>query len=130
MSQAPTSYRLLFEERSQYLFAHVQAPNITRESAVAYLREVADRRSTTRSTRLLIVRDIPVMLSDSDLFFTTRDFLEMIGSTRTAFVNPYVEIDESMHFAMTIGINRGANYRLFSTVERAETWLLRGAATN
>jgi hypothetical protein len=120
-----SSYTLTCEERSGYLYAHVQADTIDRENALEYLRQIAARRASTRARRLLIFREIPVMLSDSDLFFTTREFLEMIGSTRIAFVNPFSEIEDGMNFAMTIGVNRGANYRLFSSAERAEEWLQR-----
>jgi hypothetical protein len=125
MNDALAPYALTFDDRPGYLFAHVQAAAISRESALKYLGEVARRREETGARRVLLVREIPVMLSDSDLFFTTRDFLDMIGSTRIAFVNPYSEIEEGMDFAMTIGLNRGANYRLFSSVEAAEEWLLR-----
>ena len=125
MTQAPKPYTLTFEERSEYLFARVTADTIDRDTALDYLRKVAARRLQIHARRLMLLREIPVMLPDSDLFFTTQDFLGMIGTTRVAFVNPYAEIDEGMSFAMTIGVNRGADYRLFNSVERAEEWLLK-----
>lgn len=125
MSDSATPYDLTFEVREHYLYVCVKAPSIDRESALAYLTEIAQRRASVKSRRLMIVRDIPVMLSDSDLFFTTRDFLEMIGTTKVAFVNPHASIEDGMNFAMTIGINRGANYHLFGNTDSAERWLLK-----
>ena len=124
MISSTESYHLIFEERPQYLYARVTADTITRETAMAYLTEVAARLKASRRKRLMLERCIPVMLSDADLFNTTRDFLEMIGSTKSAFINPYLSIDEAMDFAMTIGNNRGANYRLFNCPILAEEWLL------
>ncbi len=74
---------------------------------------------------LMLERDVPVMLKDVDLFHTTQFFLNLIGGgIRVAFVNPYIQIHEDMDFAITIGTNRGANYRLFDGVIEAEAWLL------
>ncbi len=123
MNDPPKPYTLIFEERPTYLYARVTADTIDRQTALDYLREVAARSDSLQVERLMLDRQIPVMLPDSDLFFTTTDFLEMIGSTKVAFVNPYAAIDGAMDFAMTIGTNRGAQYRLFSDVESAEAWL-------
>jgi hypothetical protein len=40
-------------------------------------------------------------------------------------VNRHAKIHDEMNFAMTIGTNRGANYRLFDNVEEADAWLSR-----
>lgn len=119
------TFKLTFEERSGYLYACVAAPTIDRKSALEYLHSVAEQVKSREVDRLMLERDIPVMLPASDLFFTTQDFLKMIGRTRVAFVNPHTSIEEEMKFAMTIGTNRGANYRLFDNIPDAEAWLLR-----
>lgn len=121
-------YRLTFEERPEYLYACIVSKTVDREMALEYLSLVAQKCSELRTRRLMLHRDIPVMLPDSDLFFTTKDFLEMIGGTRTAFVNPHQKIAEGMEFAITIGNNRGANYRVFDNDTAAEDWLIGPAA--
>lgn len=127
MHDTGPSYELSFEQREQYLFAHVKAPTIDQNSALAYLTEVFEECKRTNSRRLLIVRDIPEMLSDGTLFFVTAEFQRMIGSIRTAFVNPYISNEDAFKFAITVGTNRGANYRLFKSVPEAEEWLLSNA---
>ena len=119
-------YHLTVEERAGYLYACITADEIDRPTALDYLRKVSNRVIASRTDRLLLERDIPVMLSSADVFFTTQDFLEMIGSVRVAFVNKHVPIQAEMEFAMMIGTNRGANYRLFDNVPDAEVWLSGG----
>lgn len=124
MNDPTLRYQLRFDERPAYLCVKVSAPTIDRESALLYLREVADHCRKISCRSLMLIRDIPVMLRDADLFFTTTDFLKMIGETRVAFVNPYLPIAAQMDFAILIGKNRGGNYRLFNDEASAEKWLL------
>jgi hypothetical protein len=119
-----TPYTLHFENRGQYLYARITAEEIDRPSALEYLNEVADQLRASGLKRLMLERQIPVMLNDADLFHTTLDFLEMIRGTKAAFINPHSSIDDSMAFAMTIGNNRGAMYRLFNDADAGELWLL------
>jgi hypothetical protein len=117
-------YKLSFEERPDYLYAYIEAESIDRPVALEYLSEVARYCARIAAKRLMLHRDIPVMLPDADLFNTTTDFLEMIRGTRAAFVNPYQDLTEAFDFAMVVGLNRGADCKLFNTVEDAEIWLL------
>lgn len=117
-------YKLSFEERPDYLYARIEAESIDRTTALSYLSEVARYCARIDAKRLLIHRDIPVMLPDADLFNTTTDFLEMVRGTRAAFVNPYQDLTEALDFAMVVGLNRGADYKLFNSIEDAEKWLL------
>jgi hypothetical protein len=126
MSDPTRPYDLRFEERPGYLFASVSAPTIDRSMALDYLHQVADKASASMHTRIMIERNIPVMLPDADLFFTTQDFLKMVGNKRVAFVNRHAKIRPEMDFAMLIGTNRGANYKLFADTASAEEWLMAG----
>jgi hypothetical protein len=49
----------------------------------------------------------------------------MIAGIKTAFVNPHLSNEDAFKFAITVGQNRGANYKIFSSDTDAETWLLR-----
>ena len=55
----------------------------------------------------MIGADVPVMLPDSDLFFTTNDFANVMKGIKVAFFNPYTAIADNMTFAVLIGNNRG-----------------------
>jgi hypothetical protein len=117
-------YDLIFDERPNYLYACVRADDIDRDTALDYLQKVAGRASGSDYDRMMLERDIPVMLSSTDVFFTMQDFLKMVGTMRVAFVNKHATIESEMEFLVLIGTNRGAKYRLFRDVGDAEKWLL------
>jgi hypothetical protein len=120
---SPPTYTLYFEDRPGYLYARVEAETIDAENALEYLFKVADRCDETKCERLMLERDIPVMLPPGDLFFTTQKFLERVKGIRVAFVNPHAPIREDMKFAIMIGTNRGAMYSLHDNTASAERWL-------
>jgi hypothetical protein len=121
----PTSpYELKFENREGYLYAYLKADTMTGDDAQSYLREVMDEAHRLRQKRVMIDRDVPVMLPAGPLFFVTRDFVDMIRGMRVVYVNRYADLDDDMKFAITIATNRGAQYTVLRTVEAAEKWLL------
>ena len=117
-------YELRFEERAGYLYAYAKAEKLTEEIALAYVREIVNEAARLDQTRLMIERDIPVMLPPGTLFFTTKEFTTMIRGLRVVFVNPFAELDHDMNFAVTIATNRGADYTVVKNVPEAEKWLL------
>jgi hypothetical protein len=123
ISKTPHDYELTFDERPGYLFAHITASQMTAEMALSYLSRIAARATVLHSTRVAIERDVPVMLPPGDLFFTTAKFLEMIRGVRVAFINPHAAIEDEMRFAIMIGTNRGADYKVVNSVAAAEEWL-------
>ena len=124
MPPARIPYELKFEKRPDYLYAFVRAKTIDRDTAIDYLGRIADRCEDLECTKLLLERDIPVMLSDSDLYFTTNEFLRMLKGVKVAFFNPHISIEKAMEFAITIGTTSGAKFSLFNTIADAEEWLL------
>ena len=120
---AVNKYELRFEKRPDYLLAEVESGQMNETTAREYLGKIAAKCSETGAEAVLIIRDVPVMLADGDLFDITNYFLSLIGDRNVAFVNPHAEISEDMEFAIRIGTNRGGMYHLFSTVEEAERWI-------
>lgn len=122
-SQTP-QYELKLEERPDHLYAVVKADRMNEDIARSYLSKIAEKAKKMRMERVMIVRDVPVMLPDGDLFSTTNFFLEKMRGKFVAFVNPYETIDEDMEFAIRIGTNRGGLYGLFTSETAAEEWLM------
>jgi hypothetical protein len=52
--------------------------------------------------------------------------LDALAGKKLALVNPHAAIEAEVNFGMTVGQNRGGNYRSFETVPDAEAWLLKG----
>lgn len=116
-------YELFFERRTDYLYALVRAAYIDRPTELAYLRAIADECERLNCDRVLLERDIPVMLPEADLFFTTHDFFAMMEGRKVAYLNPHVPIDDEMDFAVGIASSRGASFRLCRDLTAAEEWL-------
>src|SRR5688572_16345933 len=98
-------YLLTFEERPGYLYAKILAETMTREIALRYLKEIADKCSELDCNRLLIDRDVRAMLSPEDLQFTVHEFLKLIGSTRVAFLNAHLTMEAESSFNAMVGNN-------------------------
>ncbi len=127
MDSEPASYILTFENRPQYLFAHVRADSpIDGQGIIQYLTEVADKCVETDSDKVLVVRDIATTLGIADQFNTTTGFIDQMKDRKAAFVNPYPFVDDEMDFAITVARNRGGNFSLFRDLRSAEEWLLSG----
>lgn len=124
MTDQAEPYELRFEKRPGYLYAHVKAETMTGEIALRYLRQIMAEAARLDQLRLIIEREVPVMMSAGTLFFATTEFTDMIRGMRVAYVNPYPDLDKDMDFAQTIATNRGADYTVVRNVEAAEKWLL------
>ena len=128
MTPSATPYTLLFEKHPEYLLARIKAEMTDRETAHEYLEKIAKECVLTGSQSLMILRDIPNMLSVADQFFISNEFMEMTTGMRVAFVNLHLEQVDEMAFAIMIGTNRGAEHRLFNDIAHAERWLLESSA--
>jgi hypothetical protein len=123
MEAVPT-YRLRFEERELYLFAHVQAAKIDLDIARGYLLEVADACHALGATRCMVLRDIPEVFGDSGQYSIAHEAIEMFGRIKICWVNPYAVNQSSLTFAAMVATNRGSRFGMFSTETDAEKWLL------
>jgi len=118
-------YSLTIIEFPEYLEARVKAETISEEIIAAYVREIADASNASGKGRILLYRDIPMVLSGGSVFHTVAASLELLRGKKIALVNPYAEIDAEIGFGMTVGQNRGGDYANFRTVEDAKAWLLK-----
>jgi hypothetical protein len=123
---ASLPYRIEFEDRGEYLYVEVAADGIDSETAVSYLTDIRDRTDELGHTRVLILRNIPTIARAGTLYFTTKDFNELMGRRRVAFVNPYSDLDKDMKLAMLMASNSGATVTSHTTESDAEAWLLEG----
>ncbi len=124
MSQPESSYDLTFEFRPEYLYVRVEAETVSAESVTAYLHEITQKCAALGRDRLLIERDIPATLSETDTFFTGDEFAHMgIERMRIAFVDHHAENTDHLEFAMLVANNRGGHLELFNNITAAEGWL-------
>ena len=126
MTTPSKPYLLTFTVHPKYLYANLTGEAISVEIIRDYVTEIVAKSDETRKRRILLYRDIPTVLSEGEVFFTVNQSLEALARKKLALVNPHEAIDESVDFAVTVGQNRGGNYRSFNNVADAEAWLLEG----
>jgi hypothetical protein len=93
--------------------------------ALMYLGEIVYACAEMRQKRLLIDRDIPDVMPDSDMLDVMTEFVRMGSGMRVALVNQHVPITDSLRHAMSVGAEKGADFNYFAELEEAKQWLMR-----
>ena len=123
--RAPTKpYRITFTEYTEYLYVDLKGDEVSTEIIRDYISDVVAKCEELGKDKILLHRDIPAILSEGEVFHTVRESLEALAGKKLALVNPHTSIRTAVDFGMTVGQNRGGNYRSFTNVEDAEAWLL------
>lgn len=117
-------YELDLEPREGYLYARVRAEGITTAMADEYLGKIAEKCAELQVQRLMLVREIPNVMRNADLFLTSQAVVSRFLGIRVAWVNPYPQNDEALEFAAMVANNRGGLFRNFRSEAEAEQWLL------
>jgi hypothetical protein len=117
-------YQLTFTDRPEYLYAELKAKTISVKIIEQYVSEIIARSNETGKRRILLYRDIPEILSGGEVYFTINDSLKAFAGKKVALVNPHKNLEPGIDFGMTVGRNRGANYKSFENFADAEKWLL------
>lgn len=124
MAELTKPYTLNFSERPYYLYAHLTSDNISEEIIRGYVSELVAESDSTGRDRIMLFRDIPVVMTEADVFHTVSESLEMLRGKKLAIVNPHAVVEKELKFGMTVGQNRGGNYAVFDNEAAAEAWLL------
>lgn len=119
-------YLLTFTVYPKYLYANLTGDTISVVIIRDYIREVVAKSNETGKDRILLYRDIPAVLSEGETFYTVSESLDALRGKKVALVNPHAAIETEVDFGVTVGQNRGGNYRSFNNVPDAEAWLLKG----
>lgn len=118
------SFHLAFDRKPGYLHAVVTGPN-TRENVEGYLADVLRECLARGCARVLIEERLDgPRLGPVDIFDIAAGGSSRIGGVLQAIA--YVDVlgaTDTMKFAETVAINRGAPVRMFATVTDAEKWL-------
>ncbi len=121
-------YALTLERKPGYLRARIAASRIDRRTALEYVSEIVVECRKAHADKLLIERNIAVMIADDEQFGTMKDFVQMSLGIRIAVVNEHVPIEEAMRHSIFYGASIGGAFRYFDNVPEAEGWLLAAAA--
>lgn len=118
-------YQLEFEERPDYLCAHVSGDKDSVEICTQYWRKIADQCRRTKYDKVLIVEDIKETVSTSEMYQIASEIPGMgFYGIQIAFVDQKIEQRAINEFGGLVATNRGLNIKLFNTTEEAEKWFL------
>ena len=125
MTDPAKPYLLTFSVHPEYLYAHLTGDTISVDIIRDYVSAIVAECEATGKDRILLYRDIPTLLSEGEVFFTVNESLDALSGKKLALVNPHEDIETAVDFGVTVGQNRGGNYRSFKNVAAAEAWLLK-----
>ena len=124
-AEVQKQYELRFEDRGRYIFAHIKGERGTLEIATAYWTEIAQEAVRTGLKRVLVIEDIPEMISIAEVHQLVTGLADLpVKDVRIAFVDLYAEHSSLNDFGILVGENRGFTVHSFDTEEAAESWLL------
>jgi len=122
---APKLYDLTFEDRPDYLYACVQADVISLDIAVQYINELMAHLRQTEATKLLFVRETPMMISARHYSIVGSFILNMLPiAVRVALVDHSPSHRIVVRFINTEAREKKRDVRAFELFDEAESWLL------
>jgi len=122
MKTSSIPYDLTLEERQGYLYACIKVTELDRNIALDCLAEIVARCADIRCKRMLVERDAPAGLDDTDFLISMTDLVRMSAGVKIAFVNKHVNRDPLSGNGMN---GHAADYKHFRATKPAETWLMR-----
>ena len=117
-ASTPIPFELTFDNRREYLYARVTAPDINDVTALEYLAEIADKCAAVRCKRILIDRRIPATVT----YEVIKRFVRMSRGLKIAIVNQRCPL--TLKRFLEQGAKEGAKASCFTSVRDAEKWLL------
>lgn len=119
-------YRIKFDNRPEYLHAHIQADRDSYEISRQFWQEIADECGRVKPLRLLVEEDIdrPIeSIADTYQGASERPLMGLSG-IKIAFLDTHPEQHEQNQFGELVARNRGINVKVFFDRTEAENWLL------
>ena len=117
-------YNLEIEEREGYLYVLYAGNPLTLEMIVRTINAVTDALRSSGLTRVLLVRDAPILDSDANRALTAQ-LISKSGAAgvKFAIVDKFGNDPEKTARAVEFSRNAGWNLTGFDTIEEAQKWL-------
>lgn len=121
-------YRLTLKHRTGYLYAHVEGKEDSYEISRAYWQEIADECKAHNFQKVLVVEEIAGCGSVAEAYQVSSELPKMgFTHVKVAFVDRYLDQQETNQFAELVAVNRGINGKMFNDEAEAEKWLMPGS---
>jgi len=117
-------YRIVWELREGYLQASIFGERDSFDVTMGAVAAIAKVCHERRAEKLLVEHDVPGALTSTDVYTIAKDLPDLFRGVQVAFVIHHATVPVNPEFLQLVARNRGANGRLFETVDEAAGWLL------
>ena len=119
-----SDYRLIFEERDNYLYVFVAGPKDSAEVSIRFWTEIHKKTTALGTQKLLVEEDFPNQISTIDMFESANFVCETFrGKIKIAHVDARLSHIDLNSFGETVAVNRGLDAAVFDNIEDAIKWL-------
>ncbi len=119
------TFTLTFEDRKQYLFAHVEGPEDSLDISLKIWQELSKHCRARGHKKLLVEEDLGTQLSEYEMFELASRIVSLgFGGIKVAFVDAETDHHADNLFGETVARNRGFNIRVFIDQKSAIEYLL------
>ena len=113
-----------FEKRPHYVFTHLKAASAAKIVPLTFLVESAVLCNEHKTRNLMLLREIPDVLTDTATFFTAVRAAEILGKIKFAVVDRDPGHSRAMKLLEQVLTSHGVVSRSFKNEPDAEDWLL------
>jgi hypothetical protein len=116
------SYRVAFEERPGYFYAHIEGPESYSE-ALRFWESLSEKSRTGSHRKFLIVDEVTGKLSTGEIFALSEKVANLFLGKVIAYVDPKEETFDANKFGETVVSNRGVVAKVLRSEGEAIIWL-------
>lgn len=117
-------YSLSYEVRTDYLYVLIEGEQISSDIARSYWNNIISLSRKTNSKRMLVNKEIPLVLSPAKLFQLGSELAaDGFQSCKVTICDRHATPD-GMVFSENVIRNRGLNGRAFTELDEATNWLI------
>lgn len=118
------SYTISFENRSDYIYAHIEGKE-SYDEAVHFWEKLADEFQSEEIKKFLIVDKVTGRLSTIELYTLSIIVSDLFRGKTIAFIDSKDDTFEDNKFGETVIGNRGGTAKVFRSEDEGLEWLLK-----
>ena len=118
------NYKLTFEMREDYLYAHVECESMSLDLAKQYIKEIAEKCREVRAQCVIIDRHCPDSLSNAMSYLAISELCELAPpGFRMGIVDDDAENRRHLEFGLKSIEKSDVEVQIFANMKEAEVWL-------
>jgi hypothetical protein len=117
------NYRLTFEDRDTYLYAHLMGED-SFAASLSYWNEIADKVKALDCRKLLIHEDLTGKVVESEMHEIIMDLMPSgLLDVQIAFFDENLNGASMNALGQSLAVNKGANVKIFDSLNAAQDWI-------